>query len=119
VQLALVLRERTEDLAGAAHEARHLLGLPVEHGQQVVAVVGEGGQVAQRVVEVAPAAGDGLGEVLLPGLEALARLGIERLEDLVELDRLGYARVAEEAAVGHRARGALVAGRHLDVGLAQ
>ena len=119
VQLALVLRERPEDLAGAAHEARDLLGLAVEHGEQVVAVVGEGGQVAQRVVEVAPAAGDRLGEVLLPALEALARLGVERLEDLVELDRLGHARVAEEAAVGHRARRALVARRHLDVGLAQ
>ena len=52
-------------------------------------------------------------------LEALARLRIERLEDLVELHRLGHARVAEEAAVGHRARRALVTRRHLDVGLAQ
>jgi hypothetical protein len=84
-----------------------------------LAFVGEGGEVAQRVVEVAPAAGDGLGQVLLPGAEARARLGVECLEDLVELDGLAHARVGQEAAVGHGARLALVAGRELDVGLAQ
>ena len=102
---------RTRPLTGCA--------LPVEHGQQVVGVVGEGGQVADRVVEVLPAAGHGLATGPAARTERSPRLGSKRLEDLVELDGLGHA--ARRPGTRRRARcppGAC-AGRELDVGLAQ
>ena len=64
------------------------------------AVLGEARQVAERVVEVAAAAVDRLGDLALPVAERVAGLRVERGEDLVELDRALTRAFVEPSALG-------------------
>ena len=59
----------------------------------------ERAEVAERVVQVLPAAGDRERAVLLPALEGVSGLGVERVEDLVDLGRVPGLRDAERAAL--------------------
>ncbi len=92
----------------------------VEDLEQVAALFDEPGQVAERVVEVAARGRDPPSpSALLPRAERLARVGIECVEDLVELDRVGDLR-GWPGARPRRASGASrEPSRQLDVGLAQ
>src|SRR6185436_9358425 len=100
VELALVLGERAEHDAGVADERLRLMLLAVEDPQQVGAVVGEGGQGPEGVVEVLAVAADRLRRLLLPALERGPRPRVERVEDLVELPGPLHLRVRELPAVG-------------------
>src|SRR5690606_27074971 len=113
------LAERLEDDPGVADEAAERLLPPVEDVQQRRALTGDAGEVRERRAEILPAAvGDRRGQLGLPAAERLPRLRVERLEQLVELDRRADARLGEAAAVGDLLAAA-PAGRQLDVGLAE
>jgi hypothetical protein len=81
-------------------------------------VVGEGPEVAERVVEVLPVAADGGGLVGHPRLEGRPGRLVERAQDLVELDGLRHVALGQPAVLRHGLR-RLRARRELDVGLAQ
>ena len=117
-QLAVARAERVEDDAGVADRAAATALLLVELLAAAVRVLGERREVAERGVEVRAAALDPLRERLLPDLERLARPRVERAEDLVQLDGRRHLRVGQRAVLGQQCR-ALVAGRQLDVGLAE
>src|SRR5262249_58445792 len=99
--------------AGVRNEPANRLLLRVEDLQELVGVTGERSEVAQRVVDVLPAAPDAERLLLHPRLEREAGLGVERTEDLVELHRRRDLRDRQVAALRDRAE-LLVAGRELD-----
>ena len=94
--------ERAEDDPGVGDQARDRALLAVEDRDDVRGVLGERREVAERVVEVAPAARDRLRLRLHPVLERGAGLGVERAQDLVELDRVRHLRGGQHAALGDR-----------------
>jgi hypothetical protein len=85
--------------AGVLDQPLHGALLGVEHAEDVVGVGGEAGQRAERLVDVAPVAFDAAAELLLPGAERVARLRVQRVEDLVELDGLGDLPVRQAPAL--------------------
>ena len=88
-QLVAALGQRAEHDAGVRDQAPHRPLLAVEDVDRLARVLGERAEVAERVVEVAPAALDRLGLRLHPDLEGAPRLRVEGAEDLVELDGRG------------------------------
>ena len=92
--------------------------LGVQHAEDAGAGGGELAQVAEREVEVLALAADRLRRLRDPVAEGLLRLRVEDPQDLVELHRRLDLRAAQRGAVAERAVLA-VAGRQLDVGLAE
>ena len=96
------LGERAEHHAGVLDEPLHRALLRVEHLEQVGAVGGEAGQLAERVVEVPPAALDALARSCCQVRNASRVAGIQRSKisssSTVSLDL----RVGQPAALGDR-----------------
>ena len=87
-QLLLALGQRAEDDAGVLDQGAEGLLVRVEDLEQIAAALDELGQVADRVVELVAPAVDRAGDALLPRPVGLARVRVERVEDLVELDEV-------------------------------
>ena len=104
-QLAAALGQGAEDLAGVAHQPPGGPALGPQDLQHVVGVLGERGEVAERVVDRLAVAGGRPALLVEPGGEALARLRVERAKDLVELHGVRHLAARQAAAVRHRVLG--------------
>ena len=92
----------------------------VEDLQQLVGVLRERREVAERVVDVAaPRPATTRACVCIQVWNACARLGVERAEDLVELDGRRDLRARQRARRRGSCCAPCVPGRQLDVGLAE
>jgi hypothetical protein len=118
-QLATPLAEGVEHLAGVADDLADGALLGVQHLEDLGGVAGERVEVAERVGDVARAPAQGLRLRLHPRLERAPGVGVERAEDLVELDGRRHLAHRQPAVLGHGPRARGVARRQLDVRLAQ
>ena len=117
-QLAAALGDRVEDHAGVADEAARRAVLAAQDPQHVVDVLGERRQAAERLVQPLAPGPDGAALLVEVVRERRPGLGVERAEDLVELDRRGDLGLRQATAVG-QLRPRAVARGELDVGLAE